>query len=488
MAEFPPTAQQSAIYKSINAGESIFVDAKAGTGKSTTVVAAITEEAVYEGSSKEVLSVAFNSHIKKALETPLKGFSEVKTFHGLGYAAWSKYLKTRLNVAPDKTWDLTRAACKAHDIRSWANVQTIAKAAIVNRLFPEEGIIKPSKTRFPDTPESWMECGLGALEGDVPTKLEISAARMVVTGSIQQAFQGIISFDEMQVLPLAYGAQFDKYERIYIDESQDVSPDNIEMIRKSCKTREAQIIAVGDPNQAIYGFRGADTDAVDTLVRDFNLSKKPLTICWRCDTAIIEHAQELVPEIEARPGAAEGEVTKVDKVIPSAGDLILGRTNGSIIKRAFELIQDKHNIRVLGHDIAKGIKKLIKDLRADDIPTLLTALEDWKELQRLNHADRRPTKFANLMERAATIESFVEVCPKNGDTDEVLEQIDFLFARKGQITMSTIHRAKGAEANTVWVVEKAGQKEWMLGEGNQEENLDYVTRTRAKHSLKYLED
>jgi superfamily I DNA/RNA helicase len=64
---------------------------------------------------------------------------------------------------------------------------------------------------------------------------------------------------------------------------------------------------------------------------------------------------------------------------------------------------------------------------------------------------------------------------------------DFISATDDCIKLSTIHRAKGLEANRVFILNfddlpvfKANQKEW---ERTQEENLKYVAITRALNDL-----
>ena len=67
--------------------------------------------------------------------------------------------------------------------------------------------------------------------------------------------------------------------------------------------------------------------------------------------------------------------------------------------------------------------------------------------------------------------------------EEIPGKIDFLFKRDGRITLSSIHRAKGSEAPRVTIIQRAGAEPWM--DGPQEDNLDYVSRTRPMNVLQY---
>jgi len=104
---------------------------------------------------------------------------------------------------------------------------------------------------------------------------------------------------------------------VLIDESQDLNAVQIELISRSIAAEAGRVIFVGDKNQSIYGFRGADTHAIDTVMKRFNALPLPLHVCWRCPVEVINSARLLVPRIRARPGAPIGRA-----VIRPADDLM----------------------------------------------------------------------------------------------------------------------------------------------------------------------
>jgi superfamily I DNA/RNA helicase len=71
--------------------------------------------------------------------------------------------------------------------------------------------------------------------------------------NIEQAFRGIIDFDDQIYMPTLFGGSWPQFPLVMIDEAQDLSPINHAMLSKLVKHR---LIAVGDPYQSIYGFRG----------------------------------------------------------------------------------------------------------------------------------------------------------------------------------------------------------------------------------------
>ena len=109
--------------------------------------------------------------------------------------------------------------------------------------------------------------------------------------------------------------EVEKFGWIFVDEAQDLSRVGVELVRMFRAThadsgRKGRIVAVGDPNQAIYGFAGADADAVRFLISPKNNSDRQtevmsLSTCFRCPTEPLRYAQCLVPDIVPNTGAPE---------------------------------------------------------------------------------------------------------------------------------------------------------------------------------------
>ncbi|WP_337191879.1 ATP-dependent DNA helicase [Nocardioides flavescens] len=120
----------------------------------------------------------------------------------------------------------------------------------------------------------------------------------------------------------------DKFAVVLLDEYQDTSVAQAVMLSRLFGGGHA-VTAVGDPNQAIYGWRGASVSNIlnfaDTFpARDADGGRAgvptyPLTVNRRSDRRILEVANRLarplyeehasVAELQAAPGAAPGRVT-----------------------------------------------------------------------------------------------------------------------------------------------------------------------------------
>ena len=122
-----------------------------------------------------------------------------------------------------------------------------------------------------------------------------------------------IDFADMIFLPLRKGMVYPSYELVVIDEAQDMTRPQLEIARRAT-TKDGRIFIVGDDRQAIYGFRGADSGALDRLKEQLQATELGLKTTYRCGRAIVERAREYVPDFEAAPTVEEGVVKYCPRV------------------------------------------------------------------------------------------------------------------------------------------------------------------------------
>ena len=151
-----------------------------------------------------------------------------------------------------------------------------------------------------------------------------------------------IDFDDMILFPLVKNLQLGyPVDRLFVDEAQDLSRARQDLMKKFITPDRGRMYIVGDDRQAIYGFSGADAQALHNLTASLNARELPLTVTWRCARKIVEKANEYVDDLEAAPDAPEGFVGTVDKLPGdiAPGDAILCRFNAPLIEYAFKLIR-----------------------------------------------------------------------------------------------------------------------------------------------------
>ena len=109
----------------------------------------------------------------------------------------------------------------------------------------------------------------------------------------------------------------DRFKAVLLDEFQDTSV--AQTILLSSLFAGCGVVAVGDPNQAIYGWRGASSAALGQFHRHFSNGSGPvlqLSTAWRNDPQILQAANRI-----SDPLRASGQV-QVEKLVkrPGVGD------------------------------------------------------------------------------------------------------------------------------------------------------------------------
>jgi len=139
-------------------------------------------------------------------------------------------------------------------------------------------------------------------------------------------------------------------------------------------------------------------------------------------------------------------------------------------------------------DIGKGIWTLIKKSKATSVPELIKWANTWKinEIAKAMKINAQ-TKIQSTQERFDTLYALTEGA---NSVEEVSRRCMDIFSddRVG-VTLSSIHRAKGLEADNVFILRPdllphpAAKSPEQL---QQESNLKYVAVTRAKNTLTWV--
>lgn len=496
----PPTPEQLDFIEAIRTtNQSLLLDAVAGSGKTTTLVMAIGELPA----ELSILALAFNTKIKDELASRLPSNAECLTMNGLGHRAWCAFTHRRnMRVDPYKVGTLTSDLCKSDpDLRNyWGSVKDIVGKAKSEGIVPQKSAEKHNlKSLLPDNKETWLwlVSKFDCLDSDLSPQIAINMAREVLTQSIDLAYEGTIDFDDQVYMTVVANAPIRQYSIVFVDEAQDLSPLQHEILARC--VGKGRLIAVGDPHQSIYGFRGAAAQSIPMLVKRFNLERKRLTFSFRCGKSIIKKAQRYVPHIQAPAAAAEGTVStftewRLTDLKPNS--TILCRNVAPLVGLAFKLVRNGISANLNGADIGAPIKKAAKKISGTTIEQVYNSIKSWELAEQ--------TKAANDLEKLSRIEDIAEslraICTVGQikSAGDLQSTLDNLFDRKGgSILLSSIHKAKGLEWDTVYFLDpdripskyatRAAEANpdclWMVG---QENNLAYIAITRAKKTLTYL--
>ena len=300
-------------------------------------------------------------------------------------------------------------------------------------------------------------------------------------------------FTDMIAQPVYHQWVVPQYRTLFVDEAQDLSP----MQHALALGSGERVIAVGDPRQSIMGFAGADVNSFPNMTeklreRETGCDVLPLSCCFRCPISHLDLAQILVPTITPRPDADKGTLrnASVDQLLEQSepGDLVVCRNTAPLISLAFTFIRARKPVMVRGRGIGDGLKALVKRMRATSITGLVDNVKRWRgeQVELLQSEDGTPDEALQRITDQA--DSILVLAYDSKTVEELTQTIDELFQDKepnNLVCLSTIHRAKGLEANRVWIYEPGLMPS--RPSAVQELNLLYVALTRAKREL-YLVD
>lgn len=453
--------QQRAVFDAVafDTGH-LLVRARAGTGKTTTIVEALNRAP----RGARVLLCAFNKSIAEELQGRAPKGVEVCTLHSLGYRALLRHWP---GAKVDKLRDrrIAERVLGPRHAKHWhdfGQVVSLCKARLeldparIERAVRTSDLVLPGVTDR-QTAALVLEAMDAACERD-----------------------NCVSFDDMVFVPVAAGlAGGGTYDMVFVDETQDMSKAQLELARMALARETGRLVLVGDDRQAIYGWRGADVGGMDRMREELDARELPLSVTYRCGRVIAGLAAEVVPDFEAGAGAPEGAIESchVERAGWREGDAVLSRVNAPLITLALRALRDGKRARIQGRDIAAGLRNWIRGLGERAVPALLRVAEGWlrDELERLGADDEDAADQAR--DRVEMLKALSEGV---ATADAVLARVEALFSDAGPgLVFSSTHRAKGLEWDRVWLLAWTYRPE----RSEEEENLWYVALTRAKATL-----
>ena len=474
---------QEAIFAAVadQSSPSLIVRAVAGSGKTTTIVQALAGVAP----SVSSIFLAFNKAI--ATELGSRGVN-ARTFHSLCYSPVTRATGIKA-VDSNKLRTLMRDEKQfSQDDR---NTYGTAACKLVG-LARNDAIGATAE----DTEQAWLN--LAERHDVAPDSEEGSISRMITVArkllEVSNASKSLLDFDDLLYRAVRDNIPLPKFDLILVDESQDTNAIQRAILRK-IMAAGARIVAVGDAAQAIYGFRGADSGAMDLIAAEFGCVSLPLTVTYRCDKAIVKYASQWAP-LEAAPSAGAGEVKDMsEEWSPKdfwADDLIVCRTNAPLVSLAYKLIRSRIPCHIMGREIGQGLVTLIQKLQAKGIENLREKLAEWAKRETMRaEAKGNDAMVAAIEDKVECIEVLISSLPENSRTvPELCRTIESLFSATTGVTLASIHKSKGLEASRVWWLNRSAcPSKWakQAWQKEQEANLCYVAATRAKHSLCLIE-
>jgi superfamily I DNA/RNA helicase len=320
-----------------------------------------------------------------------------------------------------------------------------------------------------------------------------------------------IDFDDMIWLPTALNLKVFRYDLLLVDESQDLNRAQQALARKA----GSRLVLCGDPNQAIYGFAGADSESMERMATELGAEPRgcvvlPLTVTRRCGKTIVDEARKIVPKFEAHETNGVGLVSRAlytydmtgkkrkfeDTYLAKVedGDICICRCNAPLVSQCFMLLKLGRKANILGRDVGQGLISTIKKQKAENVPDLVGKLSDWLHAEQAKEqAKRNPSepRLIALQDRHDCLLSFTE---GTSSIECIIKKIEDVFTddrNKGGVDFSSIHKSKGLERKRVFLLEpkEAPVPHHMaksLWAKQQEMNLRYVAITRAIEEIVFV--
>lgn len=559
----PNEYQQKILDEFQNTDKNIFIEALAGSGKTTT----LKMLAKLKKSDEKWLYLVFNKKNQLEAQPQFPGV-DVRTSHAFAGEVLKlnsdsgRISKTDLPPpkGPDKIskviqsdW-FAQSAEYDHEIPKhllWpfkSSVKRLVGLAKNNALHPDEDIDNTLKAIIKD-----QDIDTTLVDPDKPSygqpkdytddiiAMTKYLMQETMPGKGSEEFVNFRDHDDSLWWVAIHSEElgWPRYDVVLVDESQDFNKARQKIVQKLMENG-SRIVAVGDENQSIYGFTGADSNAfknVESLLGTGSrgISKFTLPENYRSGTSIIDSSNrdtKVKGLIAARKHKGKIEnslkyaevMEQVKNEWQKYGHLLqetafLCRTNAPLFLVALQLLKENIPFVIVGKDFSSEITQFIKkiagkliagpkDLDLDSFDRMLNSnLSEKSNKWAGNIAKQEELKeVKELTEAVLGVMNFV---PSHKNTVKgLLSYISDIFkgieptkeaedAKKLEddplkhVVLSSAHKAKGLEFRRVVLIRSdlfPHPKSKTPSQQEQERNLYYVARTRPTHSLYITND
>ena len=474
MTRFTPTPEQAACLDAFATGDSLVIEAGAGTGKTSTLTLLADAAKPRKG-----LYVAFNKAIAVDAQAKFGPNVKVRTVHALAMQAIGYTLQERLN-GPRVTAQATarylgiRGAIALNPGSTIGLYQPATQARLaldMVKMFCASGGPELSAAHLRP------QAGIGPDGHATLARALLPYAQKAWDDMTQPVGELRTTHDVYlklwQLSDPDWGADF-----ILYDEAQDATGVASTMVA-SQQRAGAQLCVVGDRSQAIYGWRGA-VDAMD----DFDAPHKlQLSQSWRFGPAIADQANRWLAALGASLRLT-GNPNLPSRV--AAGhpvDAVLCRTNGGTLHHVITNLAAGRSVALVGGGAdAIRLAEAAKDLQAGKRPwhPELAAFTTWGQVQ----------DYVEEGGDGGDLKAFVKLVDTHGPDKLIVALNRLAPEERADVVVSTAHKAKGREWDSVLIHDDFpdydphatptdGPRDKSVPE-REELMLAYVAVTRAK--------
>jgi ATP-dependent DNA helicase RecQ len=300
---------------------------------------------------------------------------------------------------------------------------------------------------------------------------------------------------------------------LVLDEAQDMDADEFALVKALMEQNEGmRVIAVGDDDQNIFEFRGADSRHMACLMQDFQAKKYEMGVNYRSARLLTTFANAFAQAITQRlktggiePHRQEDGALKIVRyqsprlVVPLVEDLlatdlsgttcVLTQTNDEAVQVAGLLVHRGRKARLIQSNDGFPLLNLLEvrlfmeALRLDEAaPAMVIPEALWEKAKRAVFGQIKSSPHFDMLRQL--VQDFEETHPKSKyrtDFEAFVDEsnLDDFFRQDGDtIFVSTIHKAKGREFDNVFLL-----LDGLPQQDDATKRKLYVALTRAKNRL-----
>lgn len=293
---------------------------------------------------------------------------------------------------------------------------------------------------------------------------------------------------------------------LVIDEAQDMGEDDFRLVKAlMMRNEDMRVIAVGDDDQNIYAFRGSNSAYLASLITDYSATFYEMTDNYRSDRSIVDFANHYVRRIPNRMkrtpivpisqqrGCVDDSADFnlfASNALLSGTTAVLTVTNEQALQVAYLLKQQGKHVRLIQAtdgfrfvNLAE-VRYFLKQIAHTEDGTISQG--EWETAKSRTENAYANSKLINALrcffkEFETTHRIFYRSDLREFALESNIE--DFISTDDNTVFVSTIHKAKGREFNTVHL---------LLGGLNsydaEKKRAVYVGLTRARHNLYIYND
>ena len=308
-----------------------------------------------------------------------------------------------------------------------------------------------------------------------------------------------------------------KFDLLIIDEAQDLAPLQWRMVKEVLVPNSKKVYYAGDDDQAIYTWMGVRVSDFLNSCED----KLFLTRSFRVPSAVHDFSQSLIKKVSTRqtkdwqPTKKDGNITWhrdiLDVDLTSGEWLVLARTNYITNKVCNRLKEDGYLYWREGTgwsispNVINGIEVWLKLCKNQSLSA--SELKNFAKILNPNIISKSGRKTLSSLdpEQTYTLRDIIESCSLNVSHETPWQKVlkvseqetAYIMSvrRRGEriltgtprIRISTIHKAKGGEADNVALLLDSTKACVESLDQDSEIRTFYVGATRAKKSLHIIE-